>query len=158
MTPNTLPKPELTHVFDVAVAIAPPIEIGQTPAGRRRIIPITGGVVDGPSGKGRVLAGGADYQLIVAQDTQAHLDARYAIEMVDGAVIFVENTALRVASQADSRKIMEGIPVDPSAIYFRCQPRFETAHPNWLWLHETQFIGTGVRRPDGVLLSVYKVL
>jgi hypothetical protein len=25
-------------------------------------------------------------------------------------------------------------------------------------LHETQFIGTGVRRPDGVLLSIYKVL
>ena len=78
--------------------------------------------------------------------------------MVDGAVIFVENTALRVASQADSRKIMEGIPVDPSAIYFRCQPRFETTHPDWQWLHETQFIGTGVRRPDGVLLSIYKVL
>ena len=38
------------------------------------------------------------------------------------------------------------------------QPRFETAHPDWQWLHETQFIGTGVRRPDGVLLSIYKVL
>ena len=157
MTPTTLPQPDLSHVFDIAVAIANPIEIGQTPSGIRRMIPITGGVVNGPHGQGRVLAGGADFQLIVANGAQAHLDARYAIEMADGATVFVANTALRVASPENSRKIMQGIPVDPSAVYFRCQPTFETAHPDWQWLHTFQFLGTGVRKPDGVFLSVYKV-
>ncbi|MDO7605450.1 MAG: DUF3237 family protein, partial [Burkholderiaceae bacterium] len=113
MTPTTLPQPDLSHVFDIAVAIANPIEIGQTPLGIRRMIPITGGVVNGPHGQGRVLAGGADFQLIVANGAQAHLDARYAIEMADGATVFVANTALRVASPEDSKKIMQGIPVDP---------------------------------------------
>ena len=157
MKPITLPHPSLQHVFDIAVAIASPIEVGQTPFGIRRIIPITGGVVDGPCGQGRVIAGGADFQLIVADGAQAHLNARYAIEMSDGATVFVDNMALRVASPDDSRKIMMGIPVDPVGVYFRCHPKFETAHPDWQWLHAFQFLGTGVRKPDGVFLSIFQV-
>ena len=62
---ETLPPPQLEHLCDLAVAIAPPIEVGQTPSGLRRVIPITGGVVKGPRLNGRVLAGGADFQLIL---------------------------------------------------------------------------------------------
>lgn len=157
MKPITLPQPALSHVFDILVTIAAPIEVGETVLGMRRIIPITGGIVEGPLGSGQVLAGGADFQRIVANGTQAHLQASYAIEMNDGAVVFVDNKALRVASQEDSQKIMQGVPVDPAAVYFRCQPSFETAHPDWQWLHACQFLGTGMRKPDGVFLSIFKV-
>ena len=154
---ETLPPPQLEHVCDLAVTIAPPVEVGQTVAGQRRMIPITGGVVKGPRLNGKVLAGGADFQLILAGGTQAHLDARYVIELDDGTRVFVQNTALRVASLENSQRIMRGEPVNPADIYFRCQPKLEAADEKWAWLGENQFIGTGRRAPDGVFLSFYRV-
>ena len=154
---KTLPPPTLEHLCDLAVAIAAPVEVGHTPAGLRRMIPITGGTVTGPQMNGRVLPGGADFQLILSDGTQAHLDARYVIELDDGARVWVQNTALRVASAENSLRIMRGEKVDPDAVYFRCQPQFETAATHWAWLHESQFIGIGQRAPDGVYLSFYRV-
>ncbi len=154
----TLPPPQLEHVCDLAVTIAAPVEVGHTPAGLRRMIPITGGTVTGPRLNGKVLAGGADFQLILGGGTQAHLDARYVIELDDGSRVFVQNTALRVASLENSQRIMNGQPVNPEEIYFRCQPKMEAPTPAWAWLSESQFIGTGRRAPDGVYLSFYRVL
>ena len=154
----TLPPPQLEHVCDLAVTIAAPVEVGHTPAGLRRMIPITGGTVTGPRLNGKVLAGGADFQLILDGGTQAHLDARYVIELDDGSRVFVQNTALRVASLENSQRIMNGQPVNPEEIYFRCQPKMEATTPAWAWLSESQFIGTGRRAPDGVFLSFYRVL
>jgi hypothetical protein len=108
--------------------------------------------------RGKVLAGGADYQLILAGQTQAHLDARYVLELEDGARIWVHNTALRVTSAEDGLKLMRGELVSPERVYFRCQPRFEVADPHWAWLAQHQFVGVGLRLPDAVHISVYKVI
>jgi hypothetical protein len=158
MTMNlTLPPPTLEHICDLAVTIAAPVEVGHTPAGLRRMIPITGGTVTGPRVNGKVLAGGADFQLILGGGTQAHLDARYVIELDDGSRVFVQNTALRVASLENSQRIMNGQPVNPDEVYFRCQPKLEATTPEWAWLSESQFIGVGRRAPDGVFMSFYRV-
>ncbi len=158
MTMNlTLPPPKLEHLCDLAVTIAAPVEVGQTPAGLRRMIPITGGTVTGPRVNGKVLAGGADFQLILGGGTQAHLDARYVIELDDGSRVFVQNTALRVASLENSQRIINGQPVNPDEVYFRCQPKLEATTPEWAWLSESQFIGVGRRAPDGVFMSFYRV-
>ena len=153
----TLPPPTLEHLCDLAVTIAAPVEVGHTPAGLRRMIPITGGTVTGPRVNGKVLAGGADFQLILGGGTQAHLDARYVIELDDGSRVFVQNTALRVASLENSQRIMNGQPVNPDEVYFRCQPKLEATTPEWAWLSESQFIGVGRRAPDGVFMSFYRV-
>jgi hypothetical protein len=153
----TLPPPTLEHLCDLAVTIAAPVEVGHTPAGLRRMIPITGGTVTGPRVNGKVLAGGADFQLILGGGTQAHLDARYVIELNDGSRVFVQNTALRVASLENSQRIMNGQPVNPKEVYFRCQPKLEATTPEWAWLSESQFIGVGRRAPDGVFMSFYRV-
>jgi hypothetical protein len=158
MTMNlTLPPPKLEHLCDLAVTIAAPVEVGQTPAGLRRMIPITGGTVTGTRVNGKVLAGGADFQLILGGGTQAHLDARYVIELDDGSRVFVQNTALRVASLENSQRIMNGQPVNPDKVYFRCQPKLEATTSEWAWLSESQFIGVGRRAPDGVFMSFYRV-
>jgi hypothetical protein len=154
----TLPAPQLEHVCDLAVTISPPVEVGHTPAGLRRMIPITGGTVSGPQLNGHIVPGGADFQLILNHGTQAHLDARYVIELTDGTRVFVQNTALRVASLENSQRIMRGEKVHPDEVYFRCQPQLEATAPQWAWLNESQFIGTGRRTPDGVYLSFYRVL
>ena len=154
----TLPPPSLEHLCDLAVTISAPVEVGQTPAGLRRMIPITGGTVTGPQVNGKGLAGGADFQLILGGGTQAHLDARYVIELDDGCRVFVHNTALRVASLENSQRIMNGQPVNPDEVYFRCQPKLEATTAEWAWLSESQFIGVGRRAPDGVFMSFYRVL
>ena len=167
-----LPLPELFHVFDLDVTISTPVEVGQTPGGIRRMIPITGGVLTPSAGLltrqgliatgaqylGRVVPGGADFQLIHADGTQAHLDARYVLEMHDGARVFVSNTALRVASLEDSMRLRTGQPVDPNRVYFRCQPQLETGSASWTWMNEYQFIGAGMRAPNGVHLSFFQVM
>ncbi len=155
MTHATLAPPALDHLCDLSVQVGAPIEVGTGPTGVRRMIPILGGAVSGRL-QGRLLPGGADYQLIIG-GTLARLDARYVIELTDGACVFVQNTAVRAASADITARLMRGEPVPPEAVYFRCQPTFETGDVRWQWLHERQFIGTGVRLPDTVLMSFYTV-
>ncbi len=155
--PIDLPTPRLEVLCDLAVTVAAPIEVGHTPLGLRRMIPITGGAVSGARMQGVVLPGGADYQTIVG-GTTAHLDARYVIELTGGVRVFVHNTALRFASAQTTAALLRGERVDPALVYFRCQPRFEVADPAWQWLQESQFIGTGVRLPDAVHMRFFQVL
>ena len=150
------PPLSLEHVCDLAVMVATPIEVGMTAQGLRRLVPIIGGSVTGPRLQGRILPAGADFQLIVG-GTTAQLDARYALELDDGARVYVHNTALRVASAATTQALLRGELVDAAAVYFRCQPRFEAAAPALAWLSESQFVGTGVRLPDAVHLRFFRV-
>lgn len=149
-----LAAPALPFFADLSVQVAAPQEIGQTPAGRRRVIPILGGEVRGDGWTARVLPGGADFQLIVGE-TMAQLDARYVLETDGGDLVFVQNKALRVASREVTAKLVRGEPVDPAQVYFRCLPSFETAAPALAWINERLFVGTGVRRPDRVEISVF---
>jgi hypothetical protein len=155
-----LPTPSLEFACDLVVHVAPPLEAGAITGlnshGRRRIIPITGGSVSGPQMQGRVLPGGADFQLVVS-DTCADLDARYLLQLDGGEHVFVQNRALRRGSAADIAKLVRGEPVDPAAIYFRCVPTFEVSSPALAWLTESVFIGTGARFPDRVEMRFFRV-
>lgn len=151
----TLPEPRLVHLCDLLVRVAPVIDAGPGPFGRRRVVPITGGQLRGPSLSGRVLPVGADFQLLTGGATSAHLDARYLIELDDGATVFVHNTALRHAPPEVAERLMRGESVPREQVYFSCQPRFETGDARWSWLCERQFVGRGERRPDSVRLSFW---
>jgi len=153
---TTIPAPALEHVFDARILVAVPVEVGETTAGSRRVIAITGGTVSGPGLAGRVLPGGADYQTIAA-DGLTQLHARYVVEAEDGARIYVENTGLRFGPPEALERLRRGEPVDPALIYFRSAPRFETAAPRLAWMQTSLFLATGARAPDHVALSVYRV-
>lgn len=160
-----LPTPALEHVADLTVLVSAPIEaghvIGLNSRGRRRIIPITGGTLQGPRLQGRILPGGADFQIVVS-DTSADLDARYLIELdgpsYQGEHLFVQNRALRRGSAEDIARLVRGEPVDPEVIYFRCVPTFEVSCEALRWLTESVFIGTGARFPERVLISLFRVV
>ena len=156
----TLAAPMLEHVADLTVQVATPLEAGTVTGlnsrGRRRIIPITGGTLSGPKLAGRVMAGGADFQIVVSE-TSADLDARYMLELDSGEHIFVQNHALRRGSAEDIARLVRGEPVAPERIYFRCVPTFEVSSPALAWLTESVFIGTGARFPDRVEMSFFRV-
>src|SRR3954462_5497506 len=63
-------------------------KLGNTPYGERRIINILGGTVDGPKLKGKILPGGADWQIVRAEGV-VRLTARYTLESDAGAKILV---------------------------------------------------------------------
>jgi hypothetical protein len=151
------PVPQLLHLADLVVRVAQPIEIGETPAGIRRVIAIQSGEVSGPRLKGRVLAGGADFQLI-RPDGVAELHARYVIELEGGKLVYVENSGIRHGPPEAMERLKRGEFVDPASIYFRTVPRFETAALDYLWLMRHVFVGAGARFPDRVELAVFQVI
>jgi hypothetical protein len=150
------PAPALEFFADIAVRVGQPREIGSTPAGNRRVIPILGGEVRGDGWTARILEGGADFQAIVSP-TMADLDARYVLETDGGELIYVCNRAIRVASAETTAKLLRGEPVDPAQVYFRCVPRFETASPALRWINERLFVGSGIRKPDAVQIACFVV-
>ena len=133
------------------------LKFGVTPYGERRIINILGGTVEGPKLKGRILPGGADWQ-IVRNDGVVDLRARYTVETDSGAHILVNSEGLRHGPPEVMERLARDETVDPSLYYFRAFMRFETADPAVSWLNRILTIGTGSRENKAVRLAVHEVL
>lgn len=149
-------SPSLTHTADITIQVGEPITIGQTAEGLRRVVPILGGTISGPRITGTILSAGADYQ-VIRPDGYTVLDARYAARLADGSMLYIVNTGVRFGPPEVMARITRGEPVDPSAIYFRTTPRFESASPAYQWLTRPLFLATGARHPDRVEITVFEV-
>ena len=82
------------YVFSLAIKVGTPIVAGDTGIGVRRIIPILGGEVRGDGMKGTIFPCGADFQTI-RPNGFTELEAKYAFELDDGAVVYIENIGIR---------------------------------------------------------------
>jgi hypothetical protein len=149
--------PDLRFVFQVRATVSKPIDTGPAMDTRRRMIPITGGTVEGPRLSGRVLSGGADWQVIHADGT-ADLIARYIIEAADGTLITVVNRGLRHGPPEVLARLAAGEMVDPALIYFRATPRLEAPPGPHFWMARAIFVCKAARRPDAVELDFFEVL
>lgn len=128
-------------VYEAIVEVGAPVDVGETPAGRRRYIPILGGSFQGEKLRGTVLAGGADWQTD-RRDGVTEVDALYTMKTDDGTVIVVRNSGL-----------IQGK-------YLRTAPRFVAPDGPHAWLSRMQFVGTvaGGPRPNTVAIRVFRVL
>ncbi|MGR3810868.1 DUF3237 domain-containing protein [Jiulongibacter sp. NS-SX5] len=150
------PAPELEYICELRVKLDPPLTVGQTPRGLRRIIPIIGGTVEGPEIKGEIIGGGADWQFI-REDGVAELEAHYQFKTDDGVIIYVKNDAMRVASPEVAAKIAKGIPVEASEYYFKGRPKLEAPEGKYHWMNNTMFICQGVKNPLDVSIFIWRV-
>ena len=152
-------NPELAtrYVFTLTVRIGEVTSAGEIGHGVRRIIPILGGEVRGEAVNGKICAFGADFQIIRPNEL-IELEAKYAFETDDGAVVYVENTGIRFGPVDLLQKLKRGEPVDPKLIYFRTVPKFETGSEKYRWLMENLFIGSAARHADRVVIDVHQVL
>jgi hypothetical protein len=148
--------PLLEPVADLVVRIGAPLEVGRIAGNLRRVIPIAGGDVFGPKLRGKVLAGGSDFQMM-RSDGVTELEARYVIELESGGLVYVENRGVRSGAPELMEKLRRGETVDPALIYFRSTPRFETAAPGYEWLMRKLFVCSGARFPDRVELRFFPV-
>jgi hypothetical protein len=130
--------------------------VGAAPYGQRKIIPIMGGAFKGPRLSGKILPGGADWQ-IIRPDGVAELEARYTLETDDGALIYVLNRGIRTGSKEVMARLAAGEKVDPSEYYFRTTPVFETGSTKYQWLHNIVAVAAGERLMNQVLITVYEV-
>ena len=146
----------LQNLFRAEITLAPPQELGAAPLGVRRIIPITGGRFRGERLSGRVLAGGADWQ-VIRTDGVADLDARYTLETSDGALIYVRNRGYRHGPREVLDRLAAGESIDPGLYYMRTTPLFETGDERYAWLNRMVAVATGARRPAAIELDVYEV-
>jgi hypothetical protein len=142
---------QLEPLLKAQIALGTPQELG-----RRRIIPIVGGSFSGARLAGRVLASGADWQ-VVREDGVVELDARYTLETQDGALIYVQNHGYRHGPADTMRRLAAGEAVDPALYYMRTTPRFETGDERYAWLNKIVCVASGARRPAAVELEVFEV-
>lgn len=144
-------------IFTIQCELDGIMSLGHTPLGERRIVNILGGPVHGPKLNGRVLPGGADWQIIRA-DGAADIQARYTIETDAGAHILVNSSGLRHGTPEVIERLTRGEPVDSALYYFRTVMRFETAHPTVDWMNRILAVAHGQREAHAVRLDVYEVL
>jgi Protein of unknown function (DUF3237) len=149
--------PALEFAFTATVTLGVAQELGTTPHGRRRIIPITGGTFEGPAIKGTVEAGGADWQIIRA-DNVAELDAQYTLKTDDGVFIYIKNKGYRQGPPEVMQRLAKGETVDAKEYYFRTTPVFETASDKYNYLNKYIYIATGERKATTVVISFFKIL
>jgi hypothetical protein len=150
------PKIETKYVFTITARIGSVTSAGEIGSGVRRIIPIIGGEVKGVV-NGKVLPFGADFQIIRPNEL-IELEAKYAFETDDGAIVYVENKGIRFGPVELLQKLKRGEPVDPNLIYFRTVPKFETGHEDYRWLMQHIFIASAARHADRVVIDVHQVL
>lgn len=144
--------------FEAHVTVASPLVIGDATIGLRRVIPITGGTVSGPRLKGRVVPGGADWQ-VVRPDGVLALEAKYTLESHDGVLIMVTNRGMRHGPPAVIERLSRGEPVDPSEYYFRTSAEFEApANSSYAWLNRAVFVGIAARTASAAIVRFHEVL
>lgn len=118
--------PALTHAFDIHAEIGQAINGGKCPHGVRVTIPITGGSVTGKV-NGKVIPGGADYQLMNPDQGRSELQAIYTIMTNDSVAIHVCNEGINRFSPDDS--------------YFMTSPKFECdINSPYDWLNNRIFV------------------
>jgi hypothetical protein len=149
--------PQLEFAFTATVTLGVIQEVGNTPHGRRRIIPITGGTFEGMAIKGTVEPGGADWQ-IIRTDNVAELDALYTLKTDDGVLIYVRNKGYRHGPAEVLQRLAKGEEVNPKEYYFRATPAFETASEKYNYLNKFIYIASGERKKESVIIHFYKVL
>jgi hypothetical protein len=154
--PQVSVTPSLQLLYTSRVEVEAPLVVGKSPYGERRIINIKGGAFSGPNLSGRVLPGGADWQ-IIRYDGITELEARYTLETDDGALIYVSNWGLRHGPQEVMARLAAGEKVDASEYYFRTTPIFETGAPGYEWLNAIVAIAAGQRLANEVIITVYEV-
>jgi Protein of unknown function (DUF3237) len=144
----------------LAVEVGEVVGLGAMPHGERRVVAIAGGSFEGEGElagwRGRVLAGGGDWQLL-RSDAVLEVDARYVLEDEAGARVQVVSQGLRHGPPEAIAALARGESVDPALYYFRTALRFEASVARLAVLNRVIAVGIGAREARCVRLAVHAV-
>ena len=155
--PETLLTLRSRPLFTMHLAVRPLVIVGATPGVNRRIGLVPGGTFEGDRLSGEVIDGGSDWQS-VRGDGSTTLDVRLVLKTHDDALITMSYRGVRHGPAEVIKRMEQGEAVDPSLYYFRIIPMFETAAQQYDWLNRIVAVGSGYRRSDGPVYSLFEVL
>jgi hypothetical protein len=133
-------------------------ELGATPLGRRRIVPVKSGTFEGERLRGVVVTDAGGDWLLQRADGSSQMDVRLTLRTEDGALVFMSYRGVRRSSAEVAARLAEGQRVDKSEYYLRTTPFFETSDARHAWLNNIIAVGVGERLPDGVVYEVFEIL
>jgi muconolactone delta-isomerase len=152
-----LPGPRLTPVYRLAATLGPPLDLGNTPQGHRRIVPLTGGTFTGRELSGTLVPGAsADWQILLPDGT-ALGDIRYTLRTDGGDLLSVTSRGVRHGPADVLARLGRGEDVDPTEYTFRTSTHIETAAGELDWLNKGVFVSVGGREAAGVVYETYLV-
>lgn len=131
-------------IMKLHVNCEPDLEVKSDGSGYLRVIPITGGYVEGKV-NGSVVPGGADWNT-TRENGIAHVFAKYLIKTEDGEYIAVEN---------------EGKIRFDEASVIKTIPRFQANDTgNYAWLNVGVYVASldSGKEPGQVEITVYKMV
>jgi Protein of unknown function (DUF3237) len=149
---------EFRPLLELSLALHPTIELGQTPAGGRRVFPVSGGSFEGARLKGTVSPLIGSDLLLIRADGAFQQDVRLLLVTDDDALILMTYRGIRRASIEVDQRLSRGEHVDSSEYYLRTTPYFETASDKYSWLNTIVAVAKGGRTPGGVHYDVHEVL
>jgi hypothetical protein len=146
------------HLLTLDIELHPIYDVGPTPVGHRRIIPVSGGTFQGERLRGRILPHAGSDLLITRADGVFQQDVRLALQTDDGAVILMTYRGVRHSSPEVAIRIARGESVPPTDYYLRTAPFLETSAPAYDWLNRIVTVGVGERLPNGARYEVFEIL
>ena len=147
-----------TPLFDISITVDPPQNLGATPLGTRRIVPVTGGSFKGERVSGIVMPNAAADWILVRADGSIQLDVRLTLKTDDGELIYMNYRGIRNSSAEVSQRLTNGELVDPSEYYFRTAPVFETGADKYAWMNNIISVAVGTRVPTEVRYKIFEIL
>jgi hypothetical protein len=145
-------------LFTLTIELHPIYDLGATPLGHRRIVPVSGGKFHGERLRGDVLPHAGSDLLITRADGAFQQDVRLALQTDDDALILMTYRGVRHSSPEVAARIARGESVAPTEYYLRTTPYFETAAPKYDWLNRIVAVAVGERLPQGASYEVFEVL
>lgn len=149
---------ESRPLFTIRITLHPIQDLGATPLGHRRVVPVSGGEFAGERLRGLVLPHAGSDWLLERGDGAFQQDVRLMLETDDGALIGMTYRGVRHSAPAVAARLARGEHVEPSEYYLRTAPFFETAAARYRWLNTIVSIGVGRRLPQGASYDVFEVL
>lgn len=151
----TLLKHDFLMTLTLSVDFAGMIMIGQTPAGLRRIAPVTGGRFSGDRLNGEVLPG-ADW-VINRPDSVMEIDVRLPLKTDDGAMIYLNYQGRFLAEPETMARFAKGALLKPDEYSLAVTAKFESGADQYLWLNDVVAVGTGEQTADGPVYSFFEI-
>jgi hypothetical protein len=152
-----LPDPNLSWVYRLEATLGEPLDLGEVPTGRRRIVPLISGIFAGLELHGWLLPGASADQQLALPDGTTLGDVHYTLQTYSGALLHVQSHGIRHRDAEELERLAPTEDFDASDYTFRTSTKIETAEPELDWLNKGVFISVGGRQPGRVIYETYLV-